>query len=116
MSGLSTTRHMKIFKCPLVPRGYCVNLFGTLWCRDTSWIDAKIINHEHIHDAQQRELLWIPFYILYFIEWFCRLLLYRNRYKAYRNISFEREAYTHGDDLTYLARRRPYAWLKHLRR
>ena len=106
---------MKIFKCRWVPKGYCVNLFGTLWSRETDWIDDHIINHERIHDAQQRELLWIPFYILYVLEWLWRLILYRNHHKAYRNISFEREAYSHGHDFGYLSRRRPYAWVGRLR-
>lgn len=95
-------------------KGYCLNLFGSLWARDISWIDTHVINHERIHDAQQRELLYIPFYLLYLIEWLCRLVQYRNFDKAYLNISFEREAYAHGHDLTYLPHRRRYAWLKYL--
>lgn len=103
---------MKVIRCPLVPRGFCVNLLGTIWARDTSWIDEKVINHERIHSAQQRELLWIPFYLLYLLEWLWRLAQHRHWKKAYFAISFEREAYTHGDDLSYLAHRRPYSWIK----
>ena len=91
-----------IIKCRLIPKGYCVNLFGTFWVRDPSWIDKYVINHERIHTAQQRELLFIPFYIVYFIEWLIRLVQYRNWQKAYYNISFEREAYAHGHNLDYL--------------
>ncbi len=105
---------MKVIRCPLVPRGFCVNLLGTIWARDTSWIDEKVINHERIHSAQQRELLWIPFYLLYLLEWLYRLVQHRHWKKAYFAISFEREAYTHGDDLSYLAHRRPYSWIKML--
>lgn len=97
-----------------MPKGMCMNLFGTLWARDTSWIDRHVVNHERIHTAQQRELLWVPFYVLYVAEWLARMVQYRNWDKAYRNISFEREAYTHGHDLTYLSRRRRYAWLRRL--
>lgn len=114
-SPYSSMRKPPIIKSPLVPRKYCVNLFGTLWTRDTSWIDRFIINHERIHTAQQRELLFVPFYLLYIIEWLVRLLIYRNSDSAYRNISFEREAYTHGNDLTYLSSRRRFAWLRFLR-
>lgn len=103
-----------IIKSRLIPRRFCVNIFGTLWARDTSWIDHDIINHERIHTAQQRELLFIPFYILYFIEWIVRLLQYRNWYKAYRNISFEREAYTNGNNHQYLKNRHLYSWVKYL--
>lgn len=98
-----------------MPKGYCLNLFGTYWACDTRWIDKNVINHERIHDAQQRELLYIPFYILYILEWLMRLIQYGNCRKAYRNISFEREAYKYGNDLTYLANRPHYAWWHYLR-
>lgn len=100
-----------IVRSRLVPEKFCVNLFGTLWARKSFPIDRRVINHERIHTAQQKELLFIPFYILYLLEWVWRLLQYRNWMKAYRNISFEREAYARGDDLNYLQRRHHYAWL-----
>lgn len=99
-----------IVKCKLIPKGICVNLFGTYWARDTSWIDKYVINHERIHTAQERELLFVPFYIVYVIEWLIRLLQYRNRHDAYRNISFEREAYANGHNLGYLPKRKLFAW------
>lgn len=105
-----------IVKCRLMPEGICLNLFGTYWARDVSWIDRYVVNHERIHTMQQRELLFIPFYILYIIEWMVRLVMYGNRKKAYFNISFEREAYRHGHDLDYLKNRRLYSWLKYLRK
>ena len=98
-----------------MPKRYCMNLFGTIWTRDTSWIDRDVINHERIHTAQQRELLFIPFYILYVMEWLFRLIQYRNHDKAYRNISFEREAYAHGHDHGYLKNRKSYSFLKYLK-
>lgn len=93
----------------LMPKGICLNLFGIYFTRDKSWIDSHVVNHERIHDAQQRELLYVPFYLLYVIEWLVRLAQYRSRKLAYRNISFEREAYAHGHDLSYLSRRRHFA-------
>ena len=104
-----------IVKCKLIPKGICVNLFGTFWTRDTSWIDKYVINHERIHTAQQRELLFVPFYVLYVLEWLVRLVQFRNREDAYMNISFEREAYAHGHDLAYLPKRKHFAWLRFLR-
>tara|TARA_B110000967_G_C18898189_1_gene572406 strand:+ start:3804 stop:4175 length:372 start_codon:yes stop_codon:yes gene_type:complete len=70
----------------------------------------KIINHESIHIAQQGELLVIPFYVLYILEWFIKLFFYGSR--AYYNISFEREAYKNELDLTYLSKRKRYSWIK----
>ena len=34
------------------------------------------------------EMLVILFYIWYVLEWFIKLLIYRNAHSAYRNISF----------------------------
>lgn len=103
-----------IVKCRMMRKGYCLNLFGSLWAKDTSWIDTHVINHERIHTEQMKELLFIPFYILYFIEWLVRLVEYRNWDCAYRNISFEREAYAHGHDMTYLKQRRRYSFLHYI--
>ena len=101
-----------IIKSFLIPKHTCVNLFGTYWTRDKSWIDKYVVNHERIHTRQQKELLFIPFYIFYILEWLLRLLQYRNQNKAYMNISFEREAYRYGHDLEYLQRRKAFSWVK----
>ncbi len=106
---------IRIVKCGLVPKRFCINLFGTVWTRDPGWIDRYVVNHERIHTAQQRELLFVPFYVLYVVEWLVRLAQYRNLDAAYRNISFEREAYARGRDLGYLPARPRYAWLRYLR-
>ena len=98
-----------IIKTNLVPKGIYLNFFGLFLTRDKSWIDKYIVNHERIHTAQQKEMLWIPFYIAYIIEWLFKLLKYRNSHRAYMDISFEREAYTHGHDLTYLTHRKHFA-------
>lgn len=98
----------------LMPKNLCMNLFGTYWTRDASWIDRYIINHERIHTAQGRELLWLPFYILYVMEWLCHLIRLRNWNKAYMAISFEREAYRFGRDLDYLNHRKHFAQWRRL--
>ena len=74
--------------------------------------DSVLINHEKIHLKQQSELLVIPFYVWYIGEWLVRTVLYLNSYRAYQNISFEREAYAHEKDLGYPDRRKPYSFLK----
>ncbi len=76
--------------------------------------DQVLINHEKIHLKQQLELLVLPFYIWYVVEWLLRSLLYMNTYKAYQNISFEREAYAHEKALDYVGRRKPYSFLQYL--
>lgn len=68
--------------------------------------DPVFMNHEKIHLRQQIELLIIPFYIWYLAEFILKYIFYRNAYLAYRNISFEREAYQNEADLFYLKKRR----------
>ncbi|MBT8188584.1 MAG: hypothetical protein HKP38_09075 [Croceitalea sp.] len=75
--------------------------------------DAILINHERIHLKQQLELLIIPFYVLYICEWLFRTLWYLDSYKAYQNISFEREAYAHETDLEYTKNRRPFQFTQY---
>ncbi len=71
-------------------------------------------NHEGTHLGQQAEMLVVPFYVWYVVEWLVRLVQYRNARQAYRNISFEREAYANERDDTYLSHRKHYAWVKYL--
>ena len=75
--------------------------------------DAVLINHEKIHLQQQKELLVIPFYILYVLEWFFRYIWYLNGYRAYQNLSFEREAFAHEKNLEYLQNRRPFSFIRY---
>ncbi|MGM9803836.1 MAG: hypothetical protein ACI308_06625 [Muribaculaceae bacterium] len=105
---------MKVIKCPLMSRHWCINLFGVVLSADTSWIKGKVINHEAIHTAQMKELLYVPFYLLYCIEWLVRIVAYRNFDRAYENISFEREAYANEANAHYLQQRRKQAWTKYL--
>lgn len=71
-------------------------------------------NHENIHYAQERELTFIPFYILYGIEYLIKLLFTWNFMKAYVSVSFEQEAYFNMYDSNYLENRKHYEWLRYL--
>jgi hypothetical protein len=75
-------------------------------------LNKTVINHENIHLRQQLELLLIPFYILYLLNYVLNLLYYMHHDKAYRNIVFEREAYTNERDLSYLKQRRFCSWIR----
>lgn len=72
------------------------------------------INHERIHLRQQLEMLIILFYLWYGVEYLSRYIQYRNWDIAYRNISFEREAYANENDLKYLEKRKFWSWVKYL--
>lgn len=66
------------------------------------------LNHERIHAAQQKELLYLPFFVWYVVEWLVLCIKYRDRMEAYYHIRFEREAYKHQNDLIYLKHRKHY--------
>ena len=110
------------------------NLFGVVFVRGTRPLSDVTINHESIHSAQIAEvmiasvpfalLLWLftnvwlglllviaSYYLWYVIEWLIRL----PKGNAYKNISFEREAYANDDNLTYLETRRRFAFVKYLK-
>ena len=76
--------------------------------------DAALINHERIHLRQQTEMLVVFFYIWYLTEWLIRSLICQDFYRAYKNISFEREAYAHEKHLEYLSGRKPFAFINYL--
>lgn len=94
-----------------------INLFGVLFAKRHMRLTPEVMNHERIHTRQMLELLIIPFYLIYVLEWMWRIVTHRgNMLKAYHDISFEREAYAHGCDLTYLKHRRPFSqWRGHNR-
>jgi hypothetical protein len=56
-------------------------------------LDPVFMNHERIHLRQQTEMLVLLFYLWYGVEFLIRLIQLGNKREAYRNISFEREAY-----------------------
>lgn len=107
---------MKILYNNIIPlKGFqALNLFGVILARKQyGELSETTINHEAIHTAQMKELLYIPFYIIYGIEYIINLIKYKDGHKAYKNISFEREAYGNERDLEYLKGRRIFnQWRK----
>lgn len=72
-----------------------------------------LINHERIHFRQQIELLILPFYLWYVIEYLIHRIKGKSSNQAYMSISFEREAYANDDDLAYLKKRRLWSFWKY---
>ena len=106
---------VKIVRTTILPfRGFtAINLLGVLFVHPGVYLSNEMMNHERIHSAQQREMLFVFFYIAYLLEWLVRLPMRGN---AYRNISFEREAYANQRNLHYLERRPLYAWRHYVKR
>jgi len=89
-----------------------INLFGVVFSkRPLTRVEE---NHEYIHTLQQRELLYLGFYLLYLLEWLFKMMRYRNFLKAYFSLSFEREAYDNQSLLNYRKKRRLWAWRRYL--
>lgn len=77
-------------------------------------LNKRLINHERIHLRQQLELLIIPFYLWYIVEYWIKWFKYKDAHKAYLNISFEREAYQNDENLNYLKNRKWYSFFEYL--
>lgn len=93
-----------------VPKGFsAIALYPFIFIRDKSLITPTRINHEKIHLRQQAELLVLPFYLLYGLDYIVKLVRFKNKRQAYLNIFFEREAYNNQHNETYLDTRRLFA-------
>jgi len=91
----------------LTPRGFRgITIFPFVFvARKEDRKDGVFLDHEKIHIRQQLELLVLPFFIWYGIEFLIRWWRYRNWHTAYRNISFEREAYANERNPDYVSKR-----------
>jgi hypothetical protein len=100
----------------LIPKGFRgLTVFPFVFIKYAFDSENKVLlNHEKIHIRQQMELLVLPFFLWYFVEYAVRLLQYKNANFAYRNISFEREAYDNELDVDYLKRRTFFSFLNYL--
>lgn len=127
---------MIIIRNNIIPsKGFkTVNLFGIWFVRRDAVLTNKSYRHEGTHTWQIYELMavgvvlgliwtltfgwswWLVlaclplFYWWYLVEFFIRAFAVGGR--AYRNISFEREAYGNDMNPDYLSKRKLYAWVK----
>lgn len=107
---------MKIIKTKWFPFGNykAINLFGIVFYK-MDLTDTEL-NHEAIHTAQMKEMLYIFFYIWYAIEY---IIIYRtnknkSQHEHYREVSFEEEAHEYESNLAYLRYRKHFSWIKYL--
>jgi hypothetical protein len=73
-------------------------------------ISPTLINHERIHLQQQLELLILPFYVWYLVEYSFHRITGKKHSEAYRAISFEKEAYQNENDMNYLNNRKRWGF------
>jgi len=104
-----------IFK-GIVPSGFRgITLFPFIFLASRDYVkDTDLINHEKIHLRQQAELLIVLFYIWYGVEFLIRYVYFKNKNLAYRNISFEREAFINEKSSKYLNSYNFFGWIKYL--
>jgi len=97
-----------------LPKGYRgMTLFPFVFLAEAAAKnDTVFLNHERIHLRQQLELLVLPFYVWYLVEYLFRWFQLKDRKQAYYAISFEREAYANEKDLGYLKGRSFWRFLK----
>lgn len=103
------TKRDKIYlikKHPMGKNYLAICLFGLIF--SVRPLTPAELNHEKIHAAQQKELLYLPFFLWYGLEWLFFYMKYRDSEQAYFHIRFEQEAYKHQSDLQYLYNRRHY--------
>lgn len=100
----------------LTPKGFRgITIFPfVIFTHAEDKLDKVAVNHERIHIRQQLEMLVLPFYVWYLVEFLIRLAKYKSRSKAYRNISFEREAYQNEKDLDYVKKRSFWRFLNYV--
>ena len=109
---------MKVIGSSILPlKGFsAINLCGFIFARvECLPLSRRILHHEAIHTQQIKELLFVGFYIWYVFEWIIRLLCYRNSKKAYKAISFEREAFENDANSNYLKCRKQFAFIYYLK-
>ncbi len=92
-----------------------IALFPVILVRDKALLtDRCLIHHEKIHLRQQLELLILPFYIWYLLEFLWRWANTKSIKKAYLTISFEREAFENENNLRFLQKRKFWNFLNYL--
>lgn len=108
---------MKIVVNKVIPfKGYkAMAIYPFLFVREGNALKSRTIIHESIHFKQQKEMLLIGFLLWYAIEWMYCYLFTKDRFShdAYKNISFEQEAYSHQYFEKYLSQRKRFAWFKY---
>jgi hypothetical protein len=90
------------------------------------WRRSRLVNHEKIHVRQVSDEInkhrkkigflgyitgWVTWYAKYMGEWINNIKKYKKA--AYKNISYEREAYENSSDLAYLDDREDFAHLNY---
>lgn len=100
---IHVAQYWECFALPVAPLLFLATFFGGLW-----WL----------------LLLLIPFllyYVIYIVEYIVLIIKYKKKgeknyaNKAYKNVSFEKEAYDNQDNLSYIEDRWPLSWFTYFK-
>lgn len=111
-------RKINIIVNKIIPFGKytTINIFGLLFTKIPKGIlRTDSVNHELIHTAQMKEMGFIFFYLWYGIEYLIIRLFHKKQGDAYKDVSFEEEAYANEKDFNYLNTRKHYSWFKYIK-
>lgn len=104
---------VRIKNTKLFPQGYKAITIGPfVFTKPTTKLDPIDLNHEAIHWEQEKEMFVIFFYIWYVLEYLIKVIVKFSFSEAYKDISFEKEAYLNEENLTYIENRKHYKWFK----
>lgn len=105
---------MRVIKTKHFPFGgyKAINIFGIIFTKKE--LSERELNHELIHTKQMKEMLYLFFYLWYGVEYLIIRIFHDTQHSAYRDISFEEEAYNNEADLNYINTRKHYAWSKYI--
>lgn len=76
--------------------------------------NVMLLHHERIHLRQQLELLIVPFFLWYVLEFLWHWSQTKSKAVAYRKICFEKEAYQNETNLDYMKQRPFFNFLSYL--
>ena len=96
----------------LPPHGFSAINPGVIFTRDMRLLSDNTMRHEAIHTLQAREMLYIPYYLLYGLEFLVKSCICRSFDTGYRSVSFEQEAYRNSQNLNYRQERKRFAFAK----
>lgn len=100
-------RAIKFFEAILRMRIGAIAFFPFIFVHPDTEISPRLLNHERIHLRQQIEMLILPFYVWYLIEYI---------FRGYMGISFEKEAYQNDSNLNFLKSRKIFNFVKYLKK
>jgi hypothetical protein len=100
----------------LPPQGYSAINLGWIFTRDVALLrdNSDTLRHEAIHRLQMRECLFLPFFVLYGLEYVIKLCICRDADRAYRSVSFEQEAYGNSENLNYRRTRKHFFFVRYI--